>query len=98
MITSSSTNSAPYRAHSSWTSSRNPGRAGTRPMFAGNPSAITAATRPPSASIVASSRSTSFQGTTSVSAACALVTPGEAGMPWVARPEPASASKPSTCP
>ena len=42
--------------------------------------------------------SRSFQGTTTVSAACAAVTPGLAGMPSVARPEPASASRPSTWP
>ena len=41
---------------------------------------------------------TTPHGSTVVSAACALVTPGEAGMPCVASPEPASASKPSTCP
>ena len=46
----------------------------------------------------AASGSGSFQGTTTVSAACASVTPGLAGIPCVARPEPASASSPSTWP
>ena len=40
----------------------------------------------------------SFQGTTTVAAAAASGTPGEAGMPCVASPEPASASRPSTWP
>ncbi len=42
--------------------------------------------------------SRSFQGTTAVAAAWAAVTPGLAGMPSVARPEPASASSPSEWP
>ncbi len=65
-------------------------------MFAGYGSQRRAAT-----GRSASARSTparSFQATTIVSAACAAVIPGLAGMPWVARPEPASASSPSTCP
>ena len=40
----------------------------------------------------------SFQGTITVAAAAAAGTPGLAGIPWVARPEPASASRPSTWP
>ena len=40
----------------------------------------------------------SFHGTTTVAAVAASGTPGEAGMPCVARPEPASASSPSTWP
>ena len=40
----------------------------------------------------------SFQGTIAVAAVAAAGTPGEAGMPWVASPEPASASSPSTWP
>ena len=65
-------------------------------MFAGSGSAMTAAnSRSASA---ASSASRSFHGTTIVSAACASVTPGLAGMPAVARPEPASARSPSTWP
>ena len=39
-----------------------------------------------------------FQGTMTVSAAAAAGTPGLAGMPWVASPEPACASRPSTWP
>ena len=40
----------------------------------------------------------SFQGTTTVAAVAAAGTPGEDGIPCVARPEPASASSPSTWP
>ena len=40
----------------------------------------------------------SFHGTTTVCAAAAAGTPGEAGMPCVASPEPACASSPSTWP
>ena len=40
----------------------------------------------------------SFHGTTTVSAAAAADTPGDAGRPCVAMPEPASASRPSTWP
>ena len=65
-------------------------------MFAGTGSARIAATRCSASAAATASRS--FQGTTIVSAACASVTPGLAGMPWVASPEPASASRPSTCP
>ena len=42
--------------------------------------------------------SASFHGTTTVSDAADAGTPGEAGIPCVARPEPASASSPSTWP
>ena len=54
---------------------------------------IAATSRSPSA---CSTASRSFHGTTTVSAACASVTPGDAGSPPVASPEPASASSPST--
>ena len=65
-------------------------------MFAGTGSAITAAgARSVRAAATASE---SFHGTTIVSAACARVTPGLAGIPCVARPEPASARSPSTWP
>ena len=40
----------------------------------------------------------SFQGTTTVSAAWAAVTPGLAGTPTVATADPASASRPSEWP
>jgi hypothetical protein len=56
---------------------------------------IAATSRPARA---ASSAAGSFHGTTTVSAACAAVTPGLAGMPCVARPEPDWARRPSTCP
>ena len=84
------------RVAGSRSSSRNPARGGTNPMFAGSGSAITAATFVVDDRLEALPRS--FQGTTIVSAACAAVTPGEAGIPCVASPEPASASRPSTCP
>ena len=65
-------------------------------MLAGIGSARIAATS--RSASAASSASGSFHGTITVSAACAAVTPGLAGIPCVARPEPASASKPSTWP
>ena len=40
----------------------------------------------------------SFQGATAVAAAAAAGTPGLAGIPCVASPDPASASRPSTWP
>ncbi len=49
-------------------------------------------------STACSTASRSFQGTTAVASAWARGTPGLAGMPWVARPEPASARRPSTWP
>ena len=48
--------------------------------------------------VAASARLTasrSFQGTTTVAAVCAAITPGLPGTPSVASPEPASASRPS---
>ncbi len=65
-------------------------------MLAGIGSAMIAATS--FAATASATASRSFQGTTIVAAACAAGTPGLAGMPCVARPEPASASRPSTCP
>ena len=65
-------------------------------MFAGIGSARIAATSCSESALASASRS--FQGTTIVAAACAAGTPGLAGIPWVARPEPASASSPSTWP
>ena len=67
-------------------------------MLAGIGSAMIAARSPSAFATAASSAAGSFHGTTIVSAACAAVTPGEAGMPCVARPEPDSASSPSTWP
>ncbi len=63
-------------------------------MFAGYGSHTIAATP----STPASTAARSFHGTITVSCACAAVTPGLEGMPCVARPEPASASSPSTWP
>ncbi len=65
-------------------------------MFAGTGSARIAAGR--CSATAALTASGSFQGTTIVSAAWASVTPGLAGSPWVASPEPASASSASTWP
>jgi hypothetical protein len=48
--------------------------------------------------IASATASSSFHGTITVSEACASVTPGLAGTPAVAIPEPASASSPSTWP
>ncbi len=65
-------------------------------MFAGSGSARIAASS--SASVAATSASASFQGTTTVSAVVLASTPGLEGIAWVASPEPACASRPSTCP
>ena len=65
-------------------------------MLAGYGSASTAA-RSCSAK-AARTAPASFHGTMTVAAAADSGTPGEAGRPCVARPEPASASSPSTCP
>ncbi len=80
----------------SLTASRNPGAGGTTPMFAGIGSAITAAGRP--LKMASTTASSSFQGTITVSEAWASVTPGLAGAPAVASPDPPSASSPSTWP
>ena len=65
-------------------------------MLAGNGSAMIAASS--CSAVAARSASGSFQGTMTVAAVAAAGTPGEAGMACVARPEPASASSPSTWP
>ena len=65
-------------------------------MFAGRGSARIAAGRDSSTARVTASGS--FQATTTVSAAADSGTPGLAGTPAVAMPEPASASRPSTWP
>ena len=95
-ITSSSTRSAPQASACSRRNARKPASGGTTPMFAGTGSQMIAAGSCSAAAAATASRS--FHGTTIVSAACAAVTPGLAGMPWVARPDPASASRPSTWP
>ena len=73
-----------------------PSAGGTTPMLAGIGSQRIAAGS--TSRTARSTASKSFHATTVVAAAWAAGTPGEAGMPWVARPEPASASKPSTWP
>ena len=65
-------------------------------MFAGTGSARIAATSCASRAAVTASRS--FHGTTTVAAVWAAVTPGVAGTPSVAIPEPASASRASEWP
>jgi hypothetical protein len=96
VITSSNTSSAPAALAASRRNSRKPDAGGTRPMFAGKGSARIAAGGRSSSAVCSASRS--FHGTMIVSAAWAFVTPGLDGIPWVARPEPASASRPSTWP
>jgi hypothetical protein len=96
LITSSNTSSAPLSVHSSRSSSSCPQAGGTSPMLAGYGSHSAAANS--CSANAARSAASSFQGTITVAAAAAAVTPGEAGMPCVASPEPASASSPSTCP
>ena len=65
-------------------------------MFAGYGSASSAATS--CRASAARTAASSFQGTITVARVADSGTPGEDGMPCVARPEPASASSPSTCP
>ena len=65
-------------------------------MFAGSGSAMIAATG--ASAVAATSPSRSFHATTEVAAATAAGTPGLAGIPCVARPEPAAASRPSEWP
>ena len=97
LMTSSKTSSAPLSVASSRSSSRKPGlrrdEAHVGRVGLGQDRGGLRAARP--RRVIASG---SFQGTTMVAAAAASGTPGEAGMPWVASPEPASASRPSTWP
>ncbi len=65
-------------------------------MLAGSGSARIAASS--CSSVAAISASASFHATTTVPAAALAGTPGLAGSAWVARPEPASTSRPSTWP
>ena len=67
-------------------------------MLAGTGSSRIAARSSVSRSAVSPSASGSFQGMIVVAAAADFGTPGLAGIPWVANPEPASASSPSTWP
>ena len=96
VITSSKISSAPFSSASSRSPSRNPQAGGTRPMFAGQGSARIAANG--SAATASRTASRSFQGAIRVAATADSGTPGLAGIPWVASPEPASASSPSTWP
>ena len=65
-------------------------------MFAGSGSAMIAATGALRGR--STSASGSFHATTAVSAATVAGTPGLAGIPAVARPDPAAASRPSEWP
>ena len=65
-------------------------------MFAGTGSSRIAASS--WRSVACATASGSFHGTTTVAAAAPAGTPGLAGIPWVASPDPASASRPSTWP
>jgi hypothetical protein len=61
-------------------------------------SVITAAIASPCSANAARTASTSLYRSTIVSPAAAPVTPGVSGRPRVATPEPADASRASTCP
>ncbi len=98
VITSSLTNSAPWRRHSSASPALNPGAGGTTPMLPAAASVMTAATSPSYVVKALSTAARSLYGTTIVSAADAPVTPGVSGRPSVATPEPADASSESTWP
>ena len=65
-------------------------------MLPGAASVIRQAISEPYRSKTSRTASVSLYSTTSVSAACAGVTPGESGAPRVATPEPAAASNAST--
>ena len=65
-------------------------------MFAGYGSASSAATS--CSANAARTAASSFHGTITVALVADSGTPGEAGIPCVARPEPAWASRPSTWP
>ncbi len=96
--TSSMISSAPYSWQSPASSSLNPAAGGTTPMFAGHASVITQAICSPCSANACRTAAASLYGSTSVSAAIAPVTPGESGSPKAATPDPAAASRASTCP
>jgi hypothetical protein len=75
-----------------------PGRGGTTPMLPATASVMTQAISSPRSAKTRSSASVSLYGRTRVSPAVAAGTPGESGRPNVATPEPAEASRLSTCP
>ena len=77
--------------------SRKPSSGATKPMLAGIGSARIAAIGSLGA-VAARSAWASFQGTIAVVAAADAGTPGLEGSDWVAKPDPAWASKPSTWP
>ena len=97
-MTSSKTSSAPQSSQASRSPSRKPGAGGTQPMLPGTGSTITQASSSPQRSITSRTLARSLNGAVSVSAVVAGGTPGEAGMPSVARPEPASTSSASAWP
>src|SRR5581483_9103604 len=78
--------------------SRKPVNGGTQPMFPATGSTTIAASPSPYRSTAAATPSTSLYSQTIVSAVTPLGTPGDAGRPSVARPEPAFARNPSPCP
>ena len=67
-------------------------------MFPATGSTTIAARPSPQRSTAVAVASTSLYGTTIVSSAAPLVTPGVAGIPSVASPDPESASSASACP
>ena len=94
MITSSKISSAPFSSARSRSSSRNP-RLGGHEAHVGRVGLGDDRRELVLGDGAAHARRRSFQGTTTVAAAAAAGTPGLAGMPCVARPVPASASRPS---
>ena len=98
VITSSKIRSAPSRLVMSRSPSRKPVAGGTTPIFAATGSTMIAAIFPRMLAKNVSTLPKSLYGAFSVSRASASGTPGQAAMPSVARPEPASERKLSAWP
>src|SRR6266545_548054 len=98
VITSSNTNNAPDASQSSRSTRRNPGTGGTTPMFPATGSTTMHARPSPYCATAPAAASTSLYGATIVWAVTDCGTPSDVGMPSVATPEPASASRASTWP
>ena len=96
VITSSRISSAPCSVVIRRNSALKPSSGGTTPMLAAAASVITQAMSPPRTRKTSSTAATSLYGSTTVSPACAPVTPGVSGSASVATPEPADASSAST--
>ncbi len=98
VITSSVISSAPSAWAASASPALKPASGGTTPMFAAAASVITAAISPGWRANASRTAARSLYGSTITSAVVALVTPAESGSANVATPEPAEASRASTCP